>query len=251
MIRNCPLPPPPCARSVRGSAAPPSQGWLRPTACAPQAMTKRAKGLGKPGHRLGQHLTIRSKLHAFVNLPTKQGKNKPDAIRRVKVVRPRLMHAWLKKQEALGDQAQGAQRGETQEQRIERALARFETADNVQGFRARSPAASFAGGPGVRQPPWSYSGLATLFSSFRPSWGAVQVPSLTPVSGEEGSSLPRPLPSPGPRILRGSDCDQSRRSVCKRKVHMPALPRSRTHMQHTHARHVRTRTRPLNPACLS
>ena len=46
-------------------------------------MTKRAKGLGKPGHRLGQHLTIRSKLHAFVDLPTKQGKNKPDAIRRV------------------------------------------------------------------------------------------------------------------------------------------------------------------------
>ena len=101
-------------------------------------MTKRAKGLGKPGHRLGQHLTIRSKLHAFVDLPTKQGKNKPDAIRRVKVVRPRLMHAWLKKQEALGDQAQGAQPGETQQQRIERALARFETADNVEGTSSKA-----------------------------------------------------------------------------------------------------------------
>ena len=77
-------------------------------------------------------------MHAFVNLPTKQGKNKPDAIRRVKVVRPRLMHAWLKKQEALGDQAHGAQRGETQEQRIERALARFETADNVQGTSSKA-----------------------------------------------------------------------------------------------------------------
>ena len=32
------------------------------------------------------------------------------------------------------------------------------------------------------------------------------VPSVT---GEGGISPPRPLPSPGPRILRGSDCDQS------------------------------------------
>ena len=29
------------------------------------------------------------------------------------------------------------------------------------------------------------------------------------VTGEGGIPPPRPLPSPGPRILRGSDCDQS------------------------------------------
>ena len=35
---------------------------------------------------------------------------------------------------------------------------------------------------------------------------AALVPSMT---GEGGIPPPRPFPSPGPRILRGSDCDQS------------------------------------------
>ena len=97
-------------------------------------MTKRAKEQGKPSHRLGQHLPIRAKLHAWVDMNVKQGKGKPDIVQKKKVVRPRLMHAWLKVQEGLAAMdAIPRPEGETQKDRIARALSRFETEDRVAG----------------------------------------------------------------------------------------------------------------------
>jgi hypothetical protein len=97
-------------------------------------MTKRAKGQGKPGLRLGQHLTIKGKLHAWVEVKVKQGKNKPDAVKMQKVVRPRLMHAWLKVQAGLDAAARsGSAAEENQKDKIARALKIFETADRATG----------------------------------------------------------------------------------------------------------------------